>query len=257
MAKRIVHAAADPALPSTPITEEQFGHLRPDVTETGSQRHLFSYVYSIINFLKLIQRPVTCAEILSALHVDISKNADLEANLLSNPKIQYDPASNGTFSYKPQFVIRNKADLVSLLQKNQSDGLDYEELKDSFSKLDAVLEELVSARLVIVLRGDKKDSGPKAIFWNEMPNVVPVDSDLRDIWNELPLPHELDLQQELKAAGLKGLEVDRDSAEAQRRLKRSEGGKGSRGGSTKRKRPVKITNTHLEGLVDFEAIKRA
>jgi hypothetical protein len=61
----------------------------------------------------------------------------------------------------------------------------------------------------------------------------------------------------LKAAGLRGLEVDKDSSDANKRFKRNEGGRGSRGGTAKRKRPVKITNTHLEGLVDFEAIKRA
>ena len=233
---------------SQQISPLSYSHLIPDQTETGSQRHLYSYIYSIINYLKLVEKPTSYDEILNNLKIDIQANTDLLESLSSNPKLIHDPVKR-TLLFKPHFSIRSKEELIDLLKNNRSDGIEYEELKESYSKIDPIIEELVNSRLALVLRGEKKDSNVKVLFYNDYPSLKKADPEFVSLWQEIVLPHELDIQKELQAAGFKGLEVSRQ----EKRLKKSSG---SDLKSSKRKRAIKITNTHLSDIVDFESLQK-
>ena len=230
------------------ISRHSYVHLIPSNTETGSQRHLYSYIYSIVNYLKLVEKVVSYDEIYENLKIDVQSNTELLQNLSSNPKVILDTEKR-TLLFKPHFSIKSKEELVALLINNRVDGIDYEELKESYSRIDPIIEELVNSRIVLMLKGEKKDSNSKVLFYNEYPHITPVDEEFRSMWQEISLPHELDISKELEAAGFKGIEV----VHQEKRLKRPSG---SESKSSKRKRPIKITNTHLAGIVDFDTLQR-
>lgn len=248
--KRIIHQPTEQPSTSTATVasaNHSYTHLVPDQTETGAQRHLYSYIYSIIAYLKLVERPVSYEEIYKNLKIDLGNHPELLQNLDSNPKITHRSADK-TLLYKPHFQVKSKSELLELLRTNSTEGVDYEELRDSYSKIDPIVDELLNSRLALALKSEKKESNFKILFYNEHPNVLPVDPEFKMLWNEIFLPHETDIQRELEAAGFKGLEVSYQP----KKLKKASA---SDSKGSKRRRPVKITNVHLEGLVDFDSIQ--
>lgn len=52
-----------------------------------------------------------------------------------------------------------------LEKKKNEGGMDYKELKDSYSKLAQSVEELASEGRILVVRN--KDGNPRVLFWND------------------------------------------------------------------------------------------
>lgn len=52
-----------------------------------------------------------------------------------------------------------------LEKKKNEGGMDYKELKDSYSKLDQAVEELANEGRILVVRN--KDGKPRVLFWND------------------------------------------------------------------------------------------
>lgn len=128
--------------------------------------------------LKLIHNqdsdnPQSVVSIASRTKVDIAKNPALWEKLENNDKIDYDP-TNKTFAYKPTYQIRSKEDLLSLLiQKKNEGGMDYKDLKDSYSKLSSAVEELASEGQILVVRN--KDGNPRVLFHNDAQYNTTID----------------------------------------------------------------------------------
>lgn len=226
-----------------------FELIKPHRTETHSERHLYSYLHAVLSYLRMVQREVSFEQLKRDIGVDLAANGALQQALTGNPKVVYKELQQ-TLSYKPNFVIHSKADLLRLLQNSPTEGIEFEDLRDSNSSIEAFVEQLSAERLVLILRADakKESSASRSLFFNEMPNVRAVDAEFRDAWHSMTLPHEIDIQSELSAAGYKGVAVQPRSDDAS--AKRSASGSAKKN-TKKTRRPVKITNTHLEGLVDF------
>ena len=52
-----------------------------------------------------------------------------------------------------------------LEKKKNEGGMDYKDLKDSYSKLDQAVEELANEGRILVVRN--KDGKPRVLFWND------------------------------------------------------------------------------------------
>ncbi|KAI9311951.1 hypothetical protein BX666DRAFT_879816 [Dichotomocladium elegans] len=195
-----------------------------------------SQLYKVINFLKNCEEPQSVVSIISRTQVDITKNPSLWAKLVDNDKIEYNTV-NKTFSYKPAYSIKSKEDLLDLLIKKRDEGgMDYRELKDSYSKLSDAVEELANEGQILVIRN--KDGNPRVLFYNEMQYNTPIDEEFRKMWSEIEIPDETDLPKALENAGLKTMEVFEKKVVAEPKLKRSK----------TRNRKFKITNTHLSNI---------
>jgi transcription initiation factor TFIIE subunit beta len=75
---------------------------------------------------------------------------------------------------QPTFQIRNKEDLLQLLQEKRSQGgMDYKDLRDSYSKLGVAVEELATEGKILVIR--HKDGNPRVLFCNDEQYNTPID----------------------------------------------------------------------------------
>lgn len=97
---------------------------------------------------------------------------------MNNEKIEYDSVNN-MFSYKPTYQIKSKEDLSSLLiSKRKEGGMDYKDLKDSYSKLSSAVEELAGEGVILVVRN--KDGNPRVLFYNDAQYNTPIDAGKRE-----------------------------------------------------------------------------
>jgi len=234
-----VTTAAAGSSTSTFASGVSLDHLRPDNTETKGQRHLNSYIHAVISFLKLVQHPVTFEEIKEKISVDIQANKDLFSGILRSEKIIY---TNGKLQYKTAFNIRTKEDLLSLLRSRFDNGLEYAELKDCCPGLEEMVNALVAKEEVLCIRN--KDGAYKALFLNFIKLTKSVDKEFKEMWQSMAVPDELDLQRELDMAGLKSMDVFDDK-------RRQDASKNAKKKSQRRGRIVKITNVHMQGVIDF------
>ncbi|CAO3661716.1 unnamed protein product [Umbelopsis vinacea] len=195
---------------------------------TGAGTHTMSLLYTVVNFLKNCDDPQSVVSIQSRTNVDIRANTELWEKLTTNEKIDFDP---------PTFQIKSKVDLLELLQDKRSQGgMDYKDLKDSYSKLGVAVEELAAAGQILVIR--HKDGNPRVLFCNDEQYNTPIDEEFKKMWTEIAIPDETDLPRELENAGLKTMEVFEKKVITEPKQKKSKN----------RNRKGKITNTHLQNL---------
>jgi transcription initiation factor TFIIE subunit beta len=149
------------------------------------------------------------------------------------------------------YSFRNKAQLLTEIQRStrKGGGLSVRALKESWKDAPQAIEELEKEGDVLVTR-TLKDGQMRMVFWNEIKpgeesGGARVEQEFLDLWHGLKVPEEPDL---LKALASEGLQA----TAAEQFLPRQQGAgkkKGKRGGA--RSRQVKITNTHLKGVVDL------
>ncbi|PVV04440.1 hypothetical protein BB560_001062 [Smittium megazygosporum] len=180
-------------------------------------RHTLSLLYSIINHLK--------AKIDSAL----------EAQLKNNEKIIYNPEEL-SFEYKPVFDIRTKDDLLEfLIKRAKTGGLAVKDLKDSHIDVTGMIQELKEEAKILTI--NNKDGSPRIIFYNPMPERIPINSEFKKTWLDLKVPDETALEFEMEKAGLKQMMIEKRKVEVEDSKKKKP-----------KNRKIKITNTHLEGI---------
>ncbi|KAI7828563.1 hypothetical protein BC939DRAFT_443259 [Gamsiella multidivaricata] len=204
--------------------------------DTGAGKHIMSLVLSAINFLKSTDEPQTVEDMKRKGNVDLDANPELYARLKANEKVDYNER-DGTFAYKPTYQIKSKEDLFMMLEKRRHEGgMDYKELKDSYSKLLQAVEELAAEGRILVVRN--KDGNPRVLFWNDQRYNTAMDPEFRQIWHRLRIPDEIDLPKELEKAGLTHMQV----------FDKKGPGDVPKRKQVRRNRKMKITNTHMKGL---------
>ncbi|KAF9203898.1 hypothetical protein BGZ49_005915 [Haplosporangium sp. Z 27] len=204
--------------------------------DTGIGKHINSLLLNAINFLKTSDEPQSVEDLKRKGNIDLDAKPELFQLLKANEKVLYDQL-NGTFVFKPTYHIKSKEDLLMILEKRRNEGgMDYKELKDSYSKLAQSVEELANEGRILVIRN--KDGNPRVLFWNDQRYNTAMDKEFRDIWHSLRITDELDLSKELEKAGLTHMQVydKKGPGEAPKRK------------PVRRNRKVKITNTHMKGL---------
>ncbi|KAF9360359.1 hypothetical protein BGX26_009711 [Mortierella sp. AD094] len=204
--------------------------------DTGIGKHINSLLLNAINFLKTSDEPLSIEDLKRKGNIDLDAKPELFQLLKANEKVLYDQM-NGTFVYKPTYHIKSKEDLLMILEKRKNEGgMDFKELKDSYSKLAQSVEELANEGRILVIRN--KDGNPRVLFWNDQRYNTAMDKEFRDIWHSLRITDEIDLSKELQKAGLTHMQVydKKGPGEAPKRK------------PVRRNRKVKITNTHMKGL---------
>ncbi|KAF9941200.1 hypothetical protein BGZ67_005653 [Mortierella alpina] len=217
--------------------------------DTGAGKHINSLLLGAINYLKAclffcllfrldrtVDEPQTVEDLKRKGNVDLEAKPELFELLKSNEKVSYDTISE-TFVYKPTYHIKNKEDLLTMLEKKKNEGgMEYKELKDSYSKLAESVKELSDEGRILVVRN--KDGMPRVLYWNDVRYNTAMDQDFRDIWHKLRIPDEVDLPKELEKAGLTHMQV----------FDKKGPGETPKRKQVRRNRKMKITNTHMKDL---------
>lgn len=85
---------------------------------------------------------------------------------------------------------------------------------------------------------NNKDNSHRLLFYNDYKLEKPFDPEFIQLWSEISVPDQIDLQHELEKAGLKTMEVF-DPVQNRKDSSRKKA-------QQKRFRRTKITNTHLD-----------
>lgn len=168
----------------------------------------------------------------------------------AHDKIQHDPKTD-LYSYKHEYAFRNKAALLTEIQRQtrKGGGISVRVLKESWKEAPQAIEELEKEGEVLVTR-TAKDGQLRMVFWNEVKPTeegggVQVEKEFLDLWHTLKVPNDVDLLKQLASEGLQVTASETVVPKAPAAKK-----KGKKGGAP-RQRQVRITNTHLKGEIDL------
>ncbi|KAG2364011.1 hypothetical protein BDR07DRAFT_1375395 [Suillus spraguei] len=188
--------------------------------------------------------------------IAIVTNTPLETDVVllekfkSHDKIIWDPKTD-LYSYRHEFSFRNKAALLTEIQRQtkKGGGIPVRALKESWKEAPQAIEELEKEGDVLVTR-TVKDGQLRMVFWNEIKpddesGGRQVEKEFFDLWHSLKVPNDVDLLKALHAEGLQATAEEMPIPKAPSNVKK----KGKR--SAPRQRQAKITNTHLKGEIDL------
>lgn len=189
-------------------------------------------LYDIINFLRDSEKPVSAETIHEVTGHDIKTIPGLLESLQANVKINYE---DGWFSYKPPYSVKNIHELLDLINKSP-DGIEVSELKDCYKTVDEDIRQLKDkSDIVAILNTDTKY---EVAYPNDPRYRIVVADDFKKTWFSVPLPaSDVDLEREMKAAGMKVLVEEEDMTPHKRPNKNKK---------EKRKKILKYTNVHLQ-----------
>jgi transcription initiation factor TFIIE subunit beta len=106
-----------------------------------------------------------------AIHTNIptlSTDPALVAKFRAHDRVVYDPKTD-LYSYKSDYSFRNKASLLTEIQRHTKSGggLSVRALKDSWKEAPQAIEELEEEGEVLLIR-TTKDGQMKMVFFNEV-----------------------------------------------------------------------------------------
>ncbi|KAK0476107.1 hypothetical protein IW261DRAFT_1492066 [Armillaria novae-zelandiae] len=168
----------------------------------------------------------------------------------SHDRVLWDPKTD-LYSYKHEFNFRNKASLLTEIQRRtrKGGGIAVRDLKEAWKEAPAAIEELEQDGEVLIIR-TAKDNQLKMVFWNEIKGdeesggKLVEKGDFVDLWHDLKVPDDVDLIRQLAT---EGLQVTASQAAP---VKAPNKKKGKKGGAP-RQRQIRLTNTHLKGEIDL------
>ncbi|KAG6370368.1 hypothetical protein JVT61DRAFT_12182 [Boletus reticuloceps] len=205
-------------------------------------------VYAI-DYLKSTPNPMRLQDIAIVTNSPLDTDMVLLEKFKSHDRIQYDPKTD-LFSYRHDFNFRNKAALLTEIQRQtrKGGGIPVRALKESWKEAPQAIEELEKEGEVLVTR-TVKDGQLRMVFWNEIKpdeesGGKPVEKEFLDLWHQLKVPNDVDLLKALASEGLQATAAETPIPKAPSTKK-----KGKR--SVPRQRQAKITNIHLKGEIDL------
>ncbi|GAA6063497.1 hypothetical protein JCM10212_004456 [Sporobolomyces blumeae] len=212
---------------------------------TGVGRHWQTQLVLAVNCLKQVNRPIRLDDLALTSGIDaLLHNYDLVHALQNHDRVRFDPRTE-LFTYKPDFVLASKTDLLALLRRySPQGGLAVKPLRESWPGVVQAIEELEREGRVLVTRTDGKGDVKgqmKVVFLDDVGHErEPLDKEFRDLWHSLKTPLPDDLTDELRTAGLTSSSVPSANPVVKKKL-----GKGRKGPGSSNRR-FKITNTHLK-----------
>lgn len=199
------------------------------------QRHLNSYIHSIIEYIKKSEAPVLFTDIKERLNINLYNNPMILSSLKKNVKIKIERES---IQFVPKYHIKTLEDLRDLIRKTNCEyGIEVNELLDCFCDIKQFIEHLKENNEIFTL----KDADNSMIIYYNDYEISKADEEIVNIWNSLRVPDYVDVKKELAQAGLKtGSEEPKRKIACDKRKK------------TKRfTRKIKLTNTHIKDF-NFE-----
>lgn len=199
---------------------------------SAPEKHLNSYIHSIISHIKQTAKPCSFTDINKNLKINLYQNPLILAALKKNPKIIIE---NDMVTFKPAYQILNKSDLLSVVKNARCrEGIELNELLDCPTDINGFIAELISENKIFMI---KDMDGSQIVFYNVL--VMPKASDeVRELWSKVKVPDYQEVKRELKNAGLKSGNEEKTKkyvVENKKKVKRFN-------------RKIKITNTHVKDL---------
>lgn len=196
------------------------------------QRHLNSYIHSIIQHTKQFPHPTTFTEIKDALAINLYNSPAILHALKNNSKLI---VNNNTIQFKPKYTIKNKDDIKALLNATENNyGIEMVELVDCPVDIKGFVKELVADNLVFLV---KDLDGSEILFNNDM-QIDAVVPEVKERWTQIRVPDYEEVRASLKVAGMKsGYNEVRKIRNIELVAK-----------DNKPRKKMRITNTHIKGL---------
>ncbi|KAG6895863.1 hypothetical protein C0992_011962 [Termitomyces sp. T32_za158] len=218
--------------------------------DTGTGLNVNTQLVYAVNHLKGTQNPMRLQDIAIVTNTPLDTDHFLLEKFKAHDRILWDPKTD-LYSYKHEFNFRNKAALLTEIQRQtrKGGGIPVRALKESWKEAPAAIEELEKEGEVLVTR-TLKDGQLRMVFWNEIKPTeeaggMPVEKEFSDLWHSLKVPNDVDLLKQLASEGLQVTNAEAPAPKAPAGKK-----KGKRGGAP-RQRQVRITNTHMKGEIDL------
>ncbi|KAG1807779.1 uncharacterized protein BJ212DRAFT_1385426 [Suillus subaureus] len=224
--------------------------------DTGTGTNVNTQLVYAIDHLKYALLFISTHNPMRLQDIAIVTNTPLETDMVllekfkSHDRILWDPKTD-LYSYRHEFSFRNKAALLTEIQRQtrKGGGIPVRALKESWKEAPQAIEELEKEGEVLVTR-TVKDGQLRMVFWNEIKpddesGGKQVEKEFFDLWHSLKVPNDVDLLKALRAEGLQATAEEMPIPKAPSNMKK----KGKR--SAPRQRQAKITNTHLKGEIDL------
>ncbi|THH07578.1 hypothetical protein EW145_g3288 [Phellinidium pouzarii] len=215
--------------------------------DTGTGLDINTQIVYAVDHLKHNGNPMRLQDLAIVTNTPLDSNQVLYERFRAHDRVVHDTKTD-LYSYRHDFTFRNKAALLTEIQRHtrRGGGISARALKESWKDSLQAIEELEQEGEVLVTR-TTKDQQMRMVFWNEIKPIegtggMPVEQEFKDLWHGLKVPPDADL---LKALSSEGLKV----TEGEIVIPKSNKKKGKK--SAPRHRPVRITNVHLKGEVDL------
>ncbi|KAE9403763.1 transcription initiation factor IIE subunit beta [Gymnopus androsaceus JB14] len=219
--------------------------------DTGTGTNVNTQLVYAINHLKTTHNPMRLQDLAILTSTPLDTDHVLLEKFKAHDQVVWDPKTD-LYSYKHEFNFRNKAALLTEIQRQtrRGGGIPVRALKESWKEAPAAIEELEAEGEVLVTR-TTKDGQLKMVFWNEIKPTeesggMLVEKEFLDLWQELKVPNDVDLLRQLSSEGLQATTSAAGPAPKGPSTKK----KGKKG-TAPRARQVRITNTHLKGDIDL------
>ncbi|KAJ3986022.1 transcription initiation factor IIE subunit beta [Lentinula detonsa] len=219
--------------------------------DTGTGTNVNTQLVYAVNHLKSTHNPMRLQDLAILTSTPLDTDHVLMEKFKAHDRVVWDPKTD-LYSYKHEFNFRNKAALLTEIQRQtrKGGGIPVRALKESWKEAPAAIEELEAEGEVLVTR-TTKDGQLKMVFWNEIKPTeesggMLVEQEFLDLWHELKVPNDVDLLKQLSSDGLQATTAAAGPAPKGPSTKK----KGKKG-SAPRTRQVRMTNTHLKGDIDL------
>ncbi|EJD46963.1 transcription initiation factor IIE, beta subunit [Auricularia subglabra TFB-10046 SS5] len=208
--------------------------------DTGTGSNVNTQLVYAVKHLKDNGNPMRLQDLAILSNLPLMSDQHLLERFKGHDRVLHDEKT-GLFSYRHDFNLKNKATLLTEIQRHARNGggLSVRQLKESWKEAPAAIDELEKEGEVLVTR-TLKDGQMKMVFWNEVrAPEPPVEDEFRSMWHSLVVPPEADMLRVLRAEGLQATQGE--SAVARGPAPKKKGKK-----SGPRQRQVRIMNTHLQ-----------
>ncbi|KAI5118624.1 hypothetical protein M0805_006992 [Coniferiporia weirii] len=216
--------------------------------DTGTGSDINTQIVYAVDHLKHNGNPMRLQDLAIVTNTPLDSNQALFERFRAHDRVIHDPKTD-LYSYRHDFTFRNKAALLTEIQRHtrRGGGLSVRALKESWKDSLQAIEELEQEGEVLVTR-TTKDQQMRMVFWNEIKPIegtggMPVEQEFKDLWHGLKVPADADLLKALSSEGLKATEAETIIPKGPTKKKGKK--------SAPRHRPVRITNVHLKGEVDL------
>ncbi|KAK0433623.1 hypothetical protein EV421DRAFT_1892913 [Armillaria borealis] len=252
--------AQPPAQPSPKKKRPKSNIVYSQPADTGTGIHVNTQLVYAVNHLKSTPNPMRLQDLAILTNTPLDTDRVLLEKFKSHDRVLWDPKTD-LYSYKHEFNFRNKASLLTEIQRRtrKGGGIAVRDLKEAWKEAPAAIEELEQDGEVLVIR-TAKDGQLKMVFWNEIKGDEEsggklVEQEFIDLWHDLKVPDDVDLIRQLATGKLPFLRplyyfsLPRHRGQAAP-VKAPNKKKGKKGGAP-RQRQIRLTNTHLKGEIDL------
>jgi len=212
--------------------------------DTGTGQNVNTQLHYAVGHLKSTGNPMRLQDLAITTNTPLMTDAVLLEKFRSHDRVVHDPKTD-LYSYRHDFQFRNKASLLTEIQRHtrRGGGLSVRTLRESWKEAPGAIEDLERSRDVLVTR-TLKDGQARMVFWNELPEVAPVESEFQQLWQSLHVPDDVDLLRSLESEGLQATAAESLIPKGPQPKK-----KGKK--AAPRRNQARITNTHLKADIDL------